>query len=211
MSKRRGSPRDPTARIALGTEGIEILHSVLDTLSEREAGIISLRFGLTDGRPKTQKVVGKVYGISTDSVRKLESKVMSKLRHQSRSNVLGVWDGGQLIDFVSAPTFTGELISNFESQLAYCVQCKEVPLMNNENISKGGRKRKYCSDLCRQKAYRNRKRVTKAELARGYSACRYWLSRGRPRKCVLAGALFPDHDQSSHLVHACVLIVLGRL
>jgi RNA polymerase primary sigma factor len=66
----------------------EQLHSVLDTLSEREAGVVSMRFGLTDGQPKTLDEIGKVYGVTRERIRQIESKAMSKLRHPSRSNVL---------------------------------------------------------------------------------------------------------------------------
>jgi len=66
----------------------EQLHSVLDTLSEREAGVISMRFGLTDGQPKTLDEIGKVYGVTRERIRQIESKTMSKLRHPSRSQVL---------------------------------------------------------------------------------------------------------------------------
>jgi RNA polymerase primary sigma factor len=64
------------------------LHSVLETLSEREAGIVSMRFGLTDGQPKTLDEIGKVYGVSRERIRQIESKTMSKLRHPSRSQEL---------------------------------------------------------------------------------------------------------------------------
>jgi RNA polymerase primary sigma factor len=66
----------------------EQLHSVLDTLSEREAGVVSMRFGLTDGQPKTLDEIGKVYGVTRERIRQIESKSMSKLRHSSRSDVL---------------------------------------------------------------------------------------------------------------------------
>jgi RNA polymerase primary sigma factor len=66
----------------------EQLHSVLGMLSEREAGIVSMRFGLTDGRPQTLEEVGKVYGVTRERIRQIESKTMSKLRHPSRSNLL---------------------------------------------------------------------------------------------------------------------------
>ncbi len=66
----------------------EQLHSVLDTLSEREAGVVSMRFGLTDGQPKTLDEIGKVYGVTRERIRQIESKSMSKLRHTSRSGVL---------------------------------------------------------------------------------------------------------------------------
>ncbi|SDE38764.1 RNA polymerase sigma factor [Auraticoccus monumenti] len=66
----------------------EQLHDVLDTLSEREAGVVSMRFGLTDGQPKTLDEIGKVYGVTRERIRQIESKTMSKLRHPSRSQVL---------------------------------------------------------------------------------------------------------------------------
>ncbi|WP_236551745.1 RNA polymerase sigma factor [Aeromicrobium sp. 9AM] len=66
----------------------EQLHAVLDTLSERESGVVSMRFGLTDGQPKTLDEIGKVYGVTRERIRQIESKTMSKLRHPSRSQVL---------------------------------------------------------------------------------------------------------------------------
>ncbi|HET6908531.1 MAG TPA: RNA polymerase sigma factor [Mycobacteriales bacterium] len=66
----------------------EQLHSVLGTLSEREAGVVSMRFGLTDGQPKTLDEIGKVYGVTRERIRQIESKAMSKLRHPSRSQGL---------------------------------------------------------------------------------------------------------------------------
>jgi RNA polymerase primary sigma factor len=66
----------------------EQLHSVLGTLSEREAGVVSMRFGLTDGQPKTLDEIGKVYGVTRERIRQIESKTMTKLRHPSRSNLL---------------------------------------------------------------------------------------------------------------------------
>ena len=66
----------------------EQLQGVLDTLSEREAGVVKMRFGLTDGQPKTLDEIGKVYGVTRERIRQIESKTMSKLRHPSRSQVL---------------------------------------------------------------------------------------------------------------------------
>ena len=66
----------------------EQLHSVLDTLSDRESGVVAMRFGLTDGQPKTLDEIGKVYGVTRERIRQIESKTMSKLRHPSRSQVL---------------------------------------------------------------------------------------------------------------------------
>jgi RNA polymerase primary sigma factor len=66
----------------------EHLQSVLGTLTEREAGVISMRFGLADGQPKTLSEIGAVYGVTRERIRQIESKTMSKLRHPSRSRVL---------------------------------------------------------------------------------------------------------------------------
>jgi RNA polymerase primary sigma factor len=64
------------------------LRTVLATLSEREAGVIRLRFGLTDGRPRTLDEIGRVYGVTRERIRQIESRTMSKLRHPARCNPL---------------------------------------------------------------------------------------------------------------------------
>ena len=64
------------------------LRSVLATLSDREAGVIRLRFGLTDGRPRTLDEIGQVYGVTRERIRQIETKTMTKLRHPARSQVL---------------------------------------------------------------------------------------------------------------------------
>ncbi|MDO4792047.1 MAG: RNA polymerase sigma factor, partial [Buchananella hordeovulneris] len=66
----------------------EQLTQVLETLSERESGVVAMRFGLQDGQPKTLDEIGKVYGVTRERIRQIESKTMSKLRHPSRSQVL---------------------------------------------------------------------------------------------------------------------------
>ena len=66
----------------------EQLRSVLDFLSEREAGVIAMRFGLNDGQPKTLDEISRVHGVTRERIRQIESKVMTKLRHPSRSQVL---------------------------------------------------------------------------------------------------------------------------
>ena len=62
--------------------------SAVQTLSEREAGVVRLRFGLTDGQPRTLDEIGQVYGVTRERIRQIESKTMSKLRHPSRSQVM---------------------------------------------------------------------------------------------------------------------------
>ena len=66
----------------------EQLHAVLGTLSEREADVVSMRFGLTGGQPKTLDEIGKAYGVTRERIRQIESKAMSKLRNPSRSHRL---------------------------------------------------------------------------------------------------------------------------
>ena len=66
----------------------EQLHRLFDTLSVREAGVVSMRFGLSGEEPKTLDEIGKVYGVTRERIRQIESKTMSKLRHPSRSQVL---------------------------------------------------------------------------------------------------------------------------
>ena len=64
------------------------LESLLDSLSEREAGVIRMRFGLGDGMPKTLDQIGDTFGVTRERIRQIESKTMAKLRHPSRSQAL---------------------------------------------------------------------------------------------------------------------------
>lgn len=66
----------------------EQLRSVLDSLSERERRVIELRYGLIDGHPRTLEEVGRVFGVTRERIRQIESKTLSKLRHPTRSNRL---------------------------------------------------------------------------------------------------------------------------
>jgi RNA polymerase primary sigma factor len=60
----------------------------LETLSEREAGVVRLRFGLTDGQPRTLDEIGQVYGVTRERIRQIEAKALRKLRHPTRSRKL---------------------------------------------------------------------------------------------------------------------------
>ena len=64
------------------------MQSVLATLNEREAGVLRLRFGLTDGRPRTLDEIGRVYGVTRERIRQIEARAMAKLRHPARSQKL---------------------------------------------------------------------------------------------------------------------------
>jgi RNA polymerase primary sigma factor len=64
------------------------LQAVLATLSEREANIVQLRFGLVGGPPRTLDEIGQLHGVTRERIRQIESKTMAKLRHPSRSQAL---------------------------------------------------------------------------------------------------------------------------
>ena len=64
------------------------LEGLLESLSEREAGVIKMRFGLGDGMPKTLDQIGDTFGVTRERIRQIESKTMAKLRHPSRSQAL---------------------------------------------------------------------------------------------------------------------------
>ncbi|MFI8437903.1 RNA polymerase sigma factor [Streptomyces sp. NPDC079020] len=66
----------------------QTIQTVLAGMTPREAGIISLRFGLSGGRPRTLEEIGQVYGVTRERIRQIEAKTMSKLRHPSRSQLL---------------------------------------------------------------------------------------------------------------------------
>jgi RNA polymerase primary sigma factor len=66
----------------------EQLHAVLATLSEREAGVVSMRYGLTDGQPKSLDQISKVYGVTREWIRQIEARTIAKLRHPARSQLL---------------------------------------------------------------------------------------------------------------------------
>jgi len=83
---------DPYAAVAFDTAAAHLLHEqvrvVLSGLTEREAGILRLRFGLHDGRVQTLDEVARVYGVSRERIRQIEYKTMTKLRHPSRARLL---------------------------------------------------------------------------------------------------------------------------
>ena len=73
---------------ANGEERMREQHRRMRGAVDREAGVVSMRFGLNDGQPKTLDEIGKVYGVTRERIRQIESKTMAKLRHPSRSQVL---------------------------------------------------------------------------------------------------------------------------
>jgi hypothetical protein len=153
--RRSGLPKDPTPRRVLGLDGRDRLYSVLDSLSEREAGVMALRFGLTDGKPRAFDEIASIYGISRKYARQIYEDVIRKMQDPLRSGGLEVWDQGQLMDTVDTPTYASSLAAAIP--VAWCSQCHEIPLIISDEISKGGRPRRYCSARCRQAAYRARR------------------------------------------------------
>jgi len=83
---------DAEAVVAVDAVSFELLRnqlqSVLATLTEREAGVVRMRYGLSDGQPKTLDEIGQAFGVTRERIRQIESKTMHKLRHPSRSDVL---------------------------------------------------------------------------------------------------------------------------
>src|SRR4051812_16689958 len=102
------------------------LVEVLKTISEREAGGVRLRFGVTDGQPRTLDEIGQVYGVTRDRIRQIESKTMSKLRHESRSQVLVEYLDAD-IDLTGAlarmPDHVRERITGIKTTLPKLVHC----------------------------------------------------------------------------------------
>jgi RNA polymerase primary sigma factor len=64
------------------------IRAVLATLTEREAGILRLRFGFVDGRPHTLDEISRIYGVTRERIRQIEARTMAKLRHPSRTSSL---------------------------------------------------------------------------------------------------------------------------
>lgn len=153
MSKKRGPHNDPTARFALTRSGTDQLAAVLDTLSELEANVITMRFGIIDGQPKTLDELALLYGLTARHIHIIETKVLLKLRHPARSNVLAEWDGDQRTGFIDA--LFGRRSSSGD-ELTLCAYCRERWFNAQTGASTGGRKREYCSGKCRQAAYRAR-------------------------------------------------------
>ena len=160
MSRRQGSPNDPTPQPALRVEATSLIQAMLDDLGEREAGVITMRWGLKDGYPKTLDEIGRAYGVTRERIRQIESKCMSKLRYSSKSSPLAVTDGKAVVGFVDIRRAAADLAPIYPVTLIWCTHCHERQFDPRSGVPAGGRPRKYCSDKCRQAAYRVRRRLT---------------------------------------------------
>ena len=168
MTRRRGTFRDPTGCRALPEVFRGRLQVILATLSEREAGIIRLRFGLTDGQPRTLNEIGQVYGLTGERVRQIEVRALAKLRRGDRIYGLGDFVGE---DFRPDPeqletSFLGRRVKVFCDRHGWSPDlglrgssrtCELCPCFLLEDWT-GGRPSRYCSNACRQAAYRRRKK-----------------------------------------------------
>jgi DNA-binding CsgD family transcriptional regulator len=143
----------------------EQLREALDTLSDREAFVITMRFGLGDDQPKTLGEIGKALGLTRERVRQIESRSMSKLRHKTRS--------GPLQEYLDIEHFQiqedNELGGPAERGLIHCEKhgWSEKPSLPGPTcaccacpveVPYTGRPQKYCSNSCKQEAYRRRQR-----------------------------------------------------
>jgi hypothetical protein len=164
MSEQRGSANDPTSRRALLSLGIEpdsvvsAIQEILDTLGQREAAVFVMRFGLLDGQPKTLDEVGRAYQITRERVRAIERRCIEKLRQEAGNSPLAVTDGGQVVGFVDVRR-AGASPSPISpgGDLVWCPQCHKRRFLPEIGLFTGGRRRKYCSNACRQAAYRARR------------------------------------------------------
>jgi hypothetical protein len=158
MTRRRGAPNDPTATRALRGSDAEVLQDVLDTLPERDLGVLRLYWGLDDGIPKTLDEVSKMQGVTRERIRRIEGKALSKLRHPSRGEALRVWDKDMHpIDVIDVRRKHHRTLTRQQLEaigVVWCAYCHQRPF----NSITGDRRRAYCSDKCRQAAYRERRR-----------------------------------------------------
>ncbi|MCP2245171.1 Sigma-70, region 4 [Lentzea aerocolonigenes] len=168
MTRRQLGFLDPTGKRGGADAYVRLLRAVLGTLSAREAGVITYRFGLLDGRPRTLDEIGRIYGIDRTRARFIESKVMSKLRHPSRSMVLRDFLDGEFVELPEP--VRAELLGALNTEPGPLVHCDRHGWSESgPDVSRCvgcpcalaaqqyGRRRKYCSDACRQAAYRRRR------------------------------------------------------
>jgi hypothetical protein len=164
MMRRRFESRIPGEDVVITRMMAEQLDHVLDTLFEREAGVLRMTFGLADGRPRSQSEIATFYGVSTERIRQIQAKTTSKLRHESRSGILRYY-----LDGNSFPALDRIRIHNLAGRgLVQCPRhgwvdrsseriCPCCPCPLREPTERGGRRQLYCSGACRQMAHRQRR------------------------------------------------------
>lgn len=183
MSRRRGAFRDNTSRRATAelslVETVREINVVLRTLNEREAGVIRLRFGLSDGIPRTYDEIGQVYGVTRQEIARIESKTIDKIRNPERlallADALAAFIAEDLIalpDHVRARVLQRP-VERSQIETRCCERhgglhvilpysgarpCGWCTCLVDGPGNTGGRPRSYCSDACKQAAYRHRQK-----------------------------------------------------
>lgn len=183
MSRSRGRLQDPVARAATAPLVAEALRAMLETVSKREAMIVSLFFGLEDGRPRSFDEIGLMYGVTDSRIEQILRKALSTVRHPSRSRGLLYLDDDGLPTAVMA-FLRGEVKeqrpllhchrhgwidpdavppANYWWELTvlprFCSMCP-CPL----STATGGRPANYCDSNCRQAAHRFRQKHPRLAL-----------------------------------------------
>jgi DNA-binding CsgD family transcriptional regulator len=154
MTRRRLEPdgymNDRVAGILLG----EQLAAVFDTLSEREAHVVTAHVGV--GVP--QAVIAKHLGLTTTSVRSIVRNAMSKLRHPSRSQVLRDYLGLERGFGWSRSDYVAGIARQYGLELVTCAYEHCPNRFLPKQSTRGGRPQRYCSPRCRTAASRARRR-----------------------------------------------------
>jgi len=174
------TPRDET-RNAVTLELLDALAGVLSTLTTRQANIINMRFGLVDDVVQNYKIIGLLHKMSSGRVRRIESETISRIRHPSRGQLFDKFTSGfssipvHIREKVLGPIVLPNLLqcekhgwTDPATMLVFptwvCDQCPcPIPGRPEPGVLSGpparGRPRRYCSNMCRQTAYRQRRKA----------------------------------------------------
>ena len=168
----RGRPSRNGSRVpdsAVAALLLEQLNAVFDTLSERQAGIICQTFGITDGQRRSDSEIGQLYSISPERVKDLRATAMRSLRHPSRTQILRDYmddleDLRAILEDRDHRTAIGSPVRcpNHGWTLPIGNVCPKCPCYIEMPLK--GRRRLYCSNACRQAAYRDSQRAKKSTL-----------------------------------------------
>lgn len=183
MSRRKRTPRE-VDRVLVVTELLEHLVAILETVSPREREVYALRFGLYDNIEHSHEEIARRFRLPVARVWQIEGKVSSKIRHPSRS--MNLQDFLDMAEFALIPdeirrrilpeatTGRGELVlcgrhgyfpagsssmSNADEPAPTCQECPCL-LTDSDEPVKDSRPRIFCSNACRQAAYRRRRKST---------------------------------------------------
>ncbi|MEV6867461.1 sigma factor-like helix-turn-helix DNA-binding protein [Streptosporangium subroseum] len=159
MTRRRRPLNDPVSRLA--TDEGQLFASILETLPQRELDAVCMAFGITTDTPMSVWEIGKVYDIRNREVVRILDRALRMLRHPSRSAVLRVLEEGKAVDVIDVwrmpKTSAVEMNASQAADIIWCGHCRERQFASHNPSTGGGRPRKYCSNRCRQAAYRTRR------------------------------------------------------